>query len=76
MNSEQLTIMDDIEKELESIADESMIKDIEELNEKGIRKRKLTMNVFQWIAQVLVKNLSIRFYWKDKEIFRIPPKNI
>lgn len=76
MNNEQLAIMDDIENELESIADETMIKDIDELNEKGIRKRKLTMNVFQWIAHVLLKNLSIRFYWKDKEIFRIPPKTI
>lgn len=76
MNKEQNEVLDDIEMELEKIADDAMQENIKELNEQGIKKRKLTMNVWQWIAQVLLKNLSIRFYWKEKEIFRIPPKEI
>lgn len=74
MTKEQNTIMDEIEKELESMVNEEMKRDISELNEQGIKKRKMTINVWQWIAQVLLKNLSIRFYWKEKEIFRVPPK--
>lgn len=69
-------VLDDIEKELDKLADDAMQANIKELNEQGIKKRKLTMNVWQWIAQVLLKNLSIRFYWKEKEIFRIPPTGL